>query len=181
MTVQRSPNGNRRLGFGLTALALAVLVGCGSEKKTPAAAAPTSAEPTAVAPETTAARPVPTPMLDPCALLPKADAETVAGTPLDSATPVRETCTYTGPPTGPTAQVEIFIGDGAKKILDVDRELSHAFTSLSGVGDEAYAEENAVFFRKGTIWVSLRLVRLNDPQENRAPLETVARMVAARI
>lgn len=181
MTVRKPPTGTCRLTCVLTALALAGLVGCGSEKKTPAAAAARSAEPTAVAPETTAAPPVATPPLDPCALLPKADAETVAGTPLQPATPLAETCTYTAPPTGPTAQVEIAFGDGAKKFLDIDRQLGHAFVTLSGLGDEAYAEENTVFFRKGTMWVSLHLVRLNDPQENRAPLEALARKVAARV
>ncbi|MFG2561819.1 hypothetical protein [Streptomyces sp. NPDC048496] len=119
--------------------------------------------------------------VDPCALVTKQEAEKLAGTALDPATPVRETCTYTGPVTGPTAQVEIFVGDGAKKYLDIERDLGHTLRPLAGVGDEAYAEDEAVFLRKSDRWMSIRLVRLNDPAENREPLEELARRVATRI
>jgi hypothetical protein len=119
--------------------------------------------------------------VDPCMLVTKQEAEQLAGTPLDSAKPVRETCTYTGPVTGPTAQVEVFVGDGAKKYLDIERDLGHELRPLGGVGDEAYAENEAVFVNKSGTWVSVRLVRLNDPAENRKPLEDVGRTVAGRI
>lgn len=132
-----------------------------------------SADPTTSAPSAAA--------VDPCALVTKQDAEKLAGTPLDPPQKVRETCTYTGPVTGPTAQVEVFVGDGAKKFLDIDRELGHAFTTLSGIGDEAYLEDGAVFVNGSGVWVSVRLVLLNDPAENRKPLENVARMVATRL
>ena len=119
--------------------------------------------------------------IDPCKLVSKLEAETLAGTPLDEPRPVRETCTYNGPVTGPTAQVEIFVGDGAKKFLDIDRTLDHQFTSLPGAGDEAYLEDGVAFVRKGGTWVSVRLVRLNDSAENRKPLEDLIRKVATRI
>lgn len=119
--------------------------------------------------------------VDPCALVTKQEAEQLAGTALAPATPVRETCTYTGPVTGPTAQVEIFVGDGAKKYLDIERDLGHTLRPLAGVSDEAYAEDEAVFLRRSDRWVSIRLVRLNDPAENRTPLEELARKVATRI
>jgi hypothetical protein len=38
-----------------------------------------------------------------------------------------------------------------------------------------------VFSRKGSVWVSIALVRLNDPAENRAPLEQLARTAASRM
>jgi len=122
--------------------------------------------------------------LDACKLLNKADAEEVVGTPLGApveGVPQSPQCTYTGPPDGPVAQVEIYVGDGAKKSYDIDRELAHEFTTVAGVGDEAYAEENAIFFRRGTTWVAIRLVLLNDPVANRDPLVTLARRVVGRL
>jgi hypothetical protein len=38
-----------------------------------------------------------------------------------------------------------------------------------------------VFLNKSGTWVSVRLVRLNDPAENRKPLEDAARTVAGRL
>ncbi|MGC9671510.1 hypothetical protein ACNTMW_33825 [Planosporangium sp. 12N6] len=119
--------------------------------------------------------------MDVCALVSQQEAQQLAGTALNPATPVRETCTYTGPVSGPTAQVEVFVGDGAKKYLDIERTLGHQLRPLAGIGDEAYAEDGAVFIRKAGTWVSIRLTRLNDPAENRQPLENLARTVAGRL
>ncbi|MFJ9346579.1 hypothetical protein [Streptomyces sp. NPDC101237] len=90
-------------------------------------------------------------------------------------------CRYTAPTSGPVAQVEIHLGDGAKKVYDIDRTLDHPFTPVTGAAAEAYQEEDAVFFRKATTWVAIRLVRLNDPEANREPLSDLARKVAARL
>ncbi|SNT25397.1 hypothetical protein SAMN05421812_10436 [Asanoa hainanensis] len=157
------------------ALTLTTLAGCGNEP-TPAPPAP------AVPPVTTAPLVDEAPALpDACELIKQADAEKLAGTPLDPPLPVKDTCTYTGPVTGPTAQVEVYVGDGAKKFLDIDRELGHAFTELAGIGDEAHLEDGTVFFAKGGVWVSIRLVRLVDPAETRDPLEAAARTAAGRM
>jgi len=166
-------------------LALAFLVpvaACGG------GAAPTPAPPPPPAPATAdAAEEAPSPTaaaaadVDPCALVTKAEAEKLAGTPLEDGVPVRETCTYSGPVTGPTAQVEVYVGDGAKKMLDIDRDLGHAFEEVSGAGDEAYVEDGAVFVNKGGTWVAIRLVRLDDPAKYREPLADVARTVAGRL
>jgi hypothetical protein len=177
-------NRPRLMPLGLTLLATACLAACGTagDDRPPAAA---TANPAAVTPEkptTNPATSTSTPAAaDACSLVSKQEAEQVAGTPLDPPLAVRETCTYTGPVTGPTAQVEIFVGPGAKKYLDIEREIGHELRPLAGIGDEAYAEDEAVFLSKAGQWVSIRLVRLNDPQENRKPLEDLARKVATRI
>ncbi|GAB3141950.1 hypothetical protein GCM10027290_15510 [Micromonospora sonneratiae] len=169
---------------GLTGLVIVGLVGCGDpdESGQPGGSA---AEPTVAATvETPGAEPTEAAAqseVDPCSLVSKQEAERLAGTPLDAAVRVRETCTYTGPVTGPTAQVEIFVGDGAKKYLDIERELGHELRPLTGIGDEAYAGLEAAWFNKSGRWVSIRLVRLNDPAENRKPLEDLARKVAGRL
>ncbi|MFB7553450.1 DUF3558 family protein [Streptomyces sp. NPDC056154] len=167
----------------LAVLALLALSGCGGHGQSPAAG-PSSSEPATATrtPEESTEAPSPNgAAVDSCALVTKQEAEKLAGTALDPATPVRETCTYTGPVTGPTAQVEIFVGDGAKKYLDIERDLGHTLRPLAGIGDEAYAEDEAVFLRRSDRWVSIRLVRLNDPAENRTPLQELARKVATRI
>ena len=128
----------------------------------------------------------PTPLdvstLDACTVLPQADAEALAGTtltePLKVATSDVSSCTYPGDPNGPTAQVEIYVGDGAKKQLDIDKDtLGHSFTQPSGVGDEAWLEDGEIWARSGTTWVSIRVIRLDDMSLYAAALQTA--MVAA--
>ncbi|MDG4838879.1 DUF3558 family protein [Micromonospora sp. WMMD967] len=118
---------------------------------------------------------------DPCALVPKADAERLAGTPLQDPVAARESCTYTGPISGPTAQVEVYVGAGAKKILDIDRELGHDLKAIAGVGAEAHLEDGAVFVDAGGTWVAIRLVSLADPAASRRALEDLARDVVTRL
>ncbi|MCW3816062.1 hypothetical protein ONA91_16595 [Micromonospora sp. DR5-3] len=165
---------NRHLAvLGAAVVALVLPAGCGGADKPAAGGQPvpaaTAAEETSAAAEdagqaTSAARP------DACTLVSKADAEKLAGTRLDDAVAVRESCTYTAPVTGPTAQVEVYVGDGAKKYLDIERDLGHEVRALSGVGDEAHVTMEAFFIRKGDVWLAVRLMRLNDPAANRKPL-----------
>ena len=92
------------------------------------------------------------------------------------------TCTYSGDPNGPTAQVEVYVGDGAKKFYDDDNTvLHHAFIDVSGIGDEAHQEDYTLFFRKGSIWVALHLVSLDDTSTFTERLQMLARDVAAQM
>lgn len=167
--------------LALAAALLALPAGCGRTDDPPAAAAPpASPAPAEPEPGATEAAPSAAPP-DACALVSRAEAQRLAGTPVDAAVPVRESCTYTAPVTGPTAQVEVYVGDGAKKYLDIERELGHEVRPLAGVGDEAHLTAEAFFIRKGDVWVAVRLMRLNDPQENREPLRSLARTVAGRM
>ncbi|MEU2637672.1 hypothetical protein ABZ591_24280 [Micromonospora fulviviridis] len=167
--------------LALAAALLALPTGCGRADDPPAGAAPPAgAVPAEPEPEATEAAPSAAPP-DACALVSRADAERLAGTPVQEAVPVRESCTYTAPVTGPTAQVEVYVGDGAKKYLDIERDLGHEVRPLAGVGDEAHLTAEAFFIRKGAVWVAVRLMRLNDPQENREPLRSLARTVAGRM
>jgi hypothetical protein len=167
----------------LVAVTAVLAVGCGDDGGDDgAAAAPTSTE--AAAPSTTArSAPSTTTLPDPCTLVTLDDAVALAGTALDpgvsAGTPDDMSCTFTGPTDGPTAQVELFVGPGADKYLDVDRSLDHDIQPLAGVGDEAYIEEFNVFFRTGNRWNVLRLTRLDDFAAYRQPMIDLATKIAA--
>ncbi|MEU5723646.1 hypothetical protein [Micromonospora sp. NPDC047738] len=172
--------------LGVAVVALVLPTACGGSDDKPAAggkpapttaAEPATGENSPAGEESSPASALP----DACTLVSKADAEKLAGTPVDDAVAVRESCTYTAPVTGPTAQVEVYVGDGAKKYLDIERDLGHEVRPLSGVADEAHLTLEAFFIRKADVWVAVRLVRLNDPAENRKPLEGLARVVAGRM
>ncbi|SDZ30196.1 Protein of unknown function [Micromonospora pattaloongensis] len=165
------------------ALAVAALTGCGGADRPTRPPVADAAQSAAVpaTPDGGSATPAAGRAVDPCALVSEQEAEQLAGTPLEEAVPVRESCTYPGPPTGPTAQVEIFVGDGAKKFLDIDRELGHDLQPLPGVGDEAYAEDFTVFVHASGVWVAIRLTRLDDAAAYRKPLAELARTVAGRL
>jgi len=147
-------------------------------------AAPTTTEATETTdaePATTAATKIP----DPCELVPiDAASQLLPGAVLQPGVVAGpgddKMCQYAGDPSGPTAQVEIYVGAGAKKSLDIDKDaLAHEFTMPTGIGDEAYLEDSNVFFRKGTLWVQIRVVTLDvDPAVVQANLTTLATTVA---
>ncbi len=68
-------------------------------------------------------------------------------------------CEWDNPPGGYTAQVEIFIGESAKKTLDLERK---NVVPVANLGDEAYEEEGYIFGRKGSVWIEIHLVRLAE-------------------
>jgi hypothetical protein len=164
-----------------------LLTACGGDSdqtsSTSAPAAPTDPAATTERPATTTTAPA---ALDACALVTKAQAEALIGTTLQDALPVNNadvsSCTYPGDPTGPTAQVEVFIGAGAKKYYDDDATvLQHAFADVPGLGDESHEEDYTVFFRKGTTWVALRVTSLDDWSMFKARTETLAKDIASKI
>ncbi len=54
-------------------------------------------------------------------------------------------------------------------------------SEVSGIGDEAYQEENNIFVRVGSTWAQINLVLLNDPTANVDPLQQAARVMAGRL
>jgi len=172
--------------------ALALVTGCGSSSASssngtslflPSQSAGSASSSPAVASSTPAALP------NACSLLNQTEAEALAGTKLNPPTAAgaaggdqKTLCQFTGDPNGPTAQVEVFVGDGAKKQLDIDRDtLKHAFTSVPGIGDQCLQEDGNIFVEKNGLWASINLVLLNDPQQNVLPLQTAIRQLADRL
>jgi hypothetical protein len=178
-------------GYARRAVWLLVLVpavvACAAQPSPPTtpSAAPSAAAPSTAAPSSLGATPSGFgPAVDPCRLVTKEEAEQLAGTRLNAGVLIQgesPSCTYSGRVTGPLAQVEVYVGDGAKKILDIDRELHHTFATVQGIGDEAHEEDGAIFLRKAGRWVAIRVVLLEDPKLSREPLRRLARTVASRL
>jgi hypothetical protein len=181
-----------RIGLVIATSAVMAVSACGGSddsaaKATSAVTTASSARATAtskVAATTTEPAPPTTTLPDPCVVVSKADASQLAGATLEDGVKAGPgddmSCTYAGPTTGPTAQVEFYVGDGAKKFLDVDRDLGHEITAVPGVGDEAYIEDFNIFFHTGNHWNALRLVRLDDFAAYKQPMIDLATKIAAK-
>jgi hypothetical protein len=161
----------------ILALSTALLAGCSSAASTPQDAGANGTVKQTTSPTKAAPRPLDTSKFNACTLLPTADAETLVNNkviaPIIVSTGDVASCTYQGDPNGPLGQVEIYVGDGAKQQLTIDRDnLKHTFIQPAGIGDEAWQEEGWIFARKGTTWVSIRIVVLRDSSQYVTPLQT---------
>lgn len=178
----------RAAAAGLVVLAIG-LAACSSKASSGAATtAPAVTAPPDTAAETTAAADTTLPTLpDPCSLVSQSQAEAVVGmtllAPLTAGNADDLMCQYDADPNGPVGQVGVHVGPGAKKNLDIDKDtLQHDFTTLAGVGDEAYLEAGSVFVRKGTIWVAVNVVSLDaDPTKVQQALTDLASTIAGEL
>lgn len=126
---------------------------------------------------------------DACSLLTQAQANAVASTPLMAGTGAGKNsagafvmCQYIGQANGPTAELEVYIGDGAKQQLHIDRDnLKHAFTTVPGIGDQCLQEDGYIFVQKNGLWASIHLVRLNDAAANVKPMQVGIKELAAKL
>ena len=170
-------------------IAVLALAACGGSSSKSSASDQSTVPPPAA---TSAATDAPTTAFTPttlpnaCELVPKPQAEAAIGNTLEDgnhiANPGQDSCQYPGDPNGPLAQVEVYIGTGAKNYYDDDNNvLHHQFTSVPGLGDESHEEDYAIFFRKGTTWVAIRLTTLDDASTLRPKIEDLARQVAAKL
>lgn len=116
-----------------------------------------------------------------CSLLSRGEAEQLASIRLQPASDGGDSCIYNSYPTDTSASVQIFVGNDVPRAMRVDRALHHAFRKVSGLGDEAYEEQWNVFARKGTVWVFINLVRLDDWAKYRQPLERAAALALSRV
>jgi hypothetical protein len=123
--------------------------------------------------------------LDPCSLITRAEANAVTGVKTlapEAAGDPPTRCVWATPTSGAVGQVEIDVGDGAKKAYDIDATvLKHTFTPIAGLGDEGYSEDGAVFFRAGTTWAAIHVTRLDDPKTWMPKLVALAKVVAGRL
>ncbi|MGH9162809.1 MAG: DUF3558 domain-containing protein [Vicinamibacteraceae bacterium] len=119
---------------------------------------------------------------DPCALVTKADAEKLAGEPMQDAGRGPQTCAY-GPPEGGLPRVEVYVGDPSQRYLTIEQSQGRKFRTLSGAGDEAFVSDATalLFIKKSDLLVAVRYVTLSDEAEYRKRFEDLARVIAGRI
>lgn len=118
-----------------------------------------------------------------CMLLKRTEAKALAGVDVQPAVPTRSSCTYNGYPTGPVAQAAIYVDSTVPRTLTIDRSLlHHKLWRVRGLGDQALEEEWNIFVRKGTVWITVHLVRSDlwsaDYQRR---LEHAARIAIGRV
>jgi hypothetical protein len=122
---------------------------------------------------------------DPCTLLTQDEADKLAGVKLGAPLPEGmppTNCVWPTPVDGAVAQVEVQLGDGAKKFLDIDKDtLKHDFKQVSGLGDEAWQESDTIFIRTGTVWFDLHLVKLDSAPDDQANTAALAKVILGRI
>jgi hypothetical protein len=153
----------------------------------PASTTAARAAKTTVAPTLAPAAPTVTVPKDPCVLVTQQEAGAVAGRdvlPPEAAAAGTEspTCTFPTQVTGSIAQLEVLLGPGAQKFLEIDRDtLGHDYTDVADIGHEAHQEDGVLFFRVDRVWVALRLTTLNDDPTQATRLQDLARVVVARL
>jgi hypothetical protein len=191
MTIQKLVPTMRTAMLGSAAVLATALVGCaGSTDGTPqprastvtvtASAAPSAADPFDSAGPTAegSVGPANPASIDPCSVVTKDEADQLAGTTLQPAQRAEQLCTFATPTSGSVGQLEVYVGDGAKKYFDIDKiNLGHPFHRVPGVGDEAWEEDGAIFFSHGGIWFGLRLLRLDDVDTGPALARLASRVV----
>ena len=180
----------RSAALALGLIASLALAGCSGAAATPVPPTPApTLVATATAPDAPTAADTPADITatlpDPCKLLTQDEADKLAGEKLGAAIPdgVPPTnCVWPAPLTGSVAQVEVGVGDGAKKFLDIDKDtLGHTFTQVSGLGDEAWQESDTIFVRTGALWFSLHLVKLDSAPDDQANMAALAKTILSRI
>jgi hypothetical protein len=117
----------------------------------------------------------------PCTLLTRSEAQTLAGIKLEPAVATASSCTYNPYPTGPVAQVFIFVDSSLPITLQIDRKLHHTFRRLSGLGDQALEEPGYVFVRKGSVWITLKVLAPDLWPGPRRRLERAAAIAISRV
>lgn len=189
-TERRRPRATRRVAIGVLAACGLCVAAMGCTAKTEGTRATTTTEAVEVtAPSATDA---PTTMApsgppDPCKVATLEQISALVHLQMPEPTPVGQgdnlMCQWVSPPTGPTAQVEIFTGEGAHKSFQIDHDtLGHDFTQLEGIGDEAWLEDDNVFLRKGDMWAQVNVVALDvDEADIRSGLTDLARTIAANL
>jgi hypothetical protein len=118
---------------------------------------------------------------NPCKLVTRSDAQMLAGIKLQPPLRIRTGCTYNGYPTGPVAQVEIYVDSTVPRTLTIDRQLKHKIWRVPRLGDQAFEEEWHIFVRKGKVWITINLVRTEAWPTFKPKLERAARVAINRV
>ena len=118
-----------------------------------------------------------------CKLVTRPEAQRLLGLKLQPANNLGgRGCVYTSYPTGSPGQVEVYVDSTIPRTLQIDREvLHHKFWKVPRLGDQALEEEWTIFVRKGTVWITIHVTRLEPWPLYRKRLEQSARVATSRV
>lgn len=124
--------------------------------------------------------------LDPCALLTRDEAETIVRARLLDARPNnvgsdRPSCTYGADPAGTTAQVQLFVGDGAESLIAVNRRLGGDNIEVEELGDGAFLRHTTLHFHAAGLPVVLSVVRLVEAKTLHPAMIAAAQSIVQRM
>lgn len=117
----------------------------------------------------------------PCKLLTRSEANVLAGIKLQPPLASGASCTFNPYPTGPVAQVFIFVDSSLPMTVQIDRKLGHKFRSVPRLGDQALEEMGYIFVRKGTVWILLHVIAPDLWPAPRKRLERAAAIAISRV
>jgi hypothetical protein len=127
--------------------------------------------------------------IDACGLVSPEEAAVLTGVPMTLFSSTSAHCDYSGHPDGTSPIVEVYVGDGAKQLLDTDRRLAELnpnpdgtprdVPSVPGIGDEAYqGADRVLVFQKSGVWVAINVIASGDHQQ---ALLDLARTVVTKL
>jgi hypothetical protein len=124
--------------------------------------------------------------LDPCALITRQEAEAIVRAPLLEAVQYnlgteRPSCTYGAVPSGPTAQVQIYVGEGAESLIALHRRLGGEIVELEELGEGAFLRHTTLHYQPSGVPIVISVVRLVDATTLHPAMITAARVVAERM
>jgi hypothetical protein len=116
-----------------------------------------------------------------CKLLTRAEAQTLAGIKLEPPVGYPTNCTYSSYPTESVGQVSIYVDSTVPRTLRIDRALHHTIWSVPRLGNQAFEEQWHIFVRKGSVWLTINLVRIDVWPPYRKRLEHAAAIAISRV
>ena len=194
----RMPCALRRWPLVACSLAVAAsLLACGRDEHTAKAPGdvpdlPTLAESAGLDPHADRAAPpddtdvVRIDRIDPCDLVTREEAEAIVRASLldaraNNVGSDRPSCTYGADPAGTTAQVQVFVGEGADSLIATHRRLGGDQIEVEELGEGAFLRHSTLHFHASGVPVVLSVVRLVDAKTLHPAMIAAARTIAQRM
>jgi hypothetical protein len=124
--------------------------------------------------------------IDPCSLVTREEAEAIVRASLlepraNNVGSDRPSCTYGADPAGTTAQVQVFVGEGADSLIATHRRLGGDLIEVEELGEGAFLRHSTLHFHPSGIPVVLSVVRLVDAKTLHPAMIGAARTIAQRM
>jgi hypothetical protein len=124
--------------------------------------------------------------IDPCSLVTREEAEAIVRASLlearaNNVGSDRPSCTYGADPAGTTAQVQVFVGEGADSLIATHRRLGGDLIEVEELGEGAFLRHSTLHFHPAGVAVVLSVVRLVDAKTLHPAMIAAGRTIAQRM